>query len=129
MKRTAITELRNVWGRVGLGSAPAPDETKNTLQAAGRRTKSDRTAQLNLRIRPDEKQEIALIALTEKVTINEIFSRMLALYQREHGCVELAIRDEGDAAPIPMPSSIARALAWPRSSATSGMRWPRTATA
>ncbi len=33
------------------------------------------------------------------------------------------------AAPIPMPSSIARALAWPRSSATSGMRWPRTGTA
>ena len=96
MKKTAITELRNVWGRVGLGSAPAPEETKNTLQAAGRRIKSDRTAQLNLRLRPDEKQQIALMALHEKVSINEIFSRMLVLYQREHGCAELAIRDEGD---------------------------------
>jgi hypothetical protein len=96
MKKTAITELRNVWGRVGLGSAPAPEETKNTLRAARRRIKSDRTAQLNLRIRPDEKQQITLIALNEKVTINEIFSRMLVLYQREHGCVELAIRDKGD---------------------------------
>ncbi len=32
MKKTAINELRNVWGRVGLGSAPAPAETKDTLQ-------------------------------------------------------------------------------------------------
>jgi hypothetical protein len=42
MKKTAITELRNVWGRVGLRSVPAPDETKNTLEVGGRRTKSDR---------------------------------------------------------------------------------------
>ena len=32
-------------------------------------------------------------------------------------------------APIPMPSSTARATARPRSSATSGTRWPRTGTA
>ena len=32
---------RNVWGRVGLGSAPAPDETKDTLQV-GRQTHEER---------------------------------------------------------------------------------------
>jgi len=97
MKKTAITELKNVWGRVGLGSAPAPEDTKDTLQLArhGKRTKSDRTAQLNLRIRPNEKQQIALLALREDVSINELFSRMLALYGREHGHVELATRSEG----------------------------------
>ena len=95
--KTAITELKNVWGRVGLGGVPAREDTKDTLQAAGstKRKKSDRSAQLNLRIRPQEKQRFALIALSESVSINEIFSRMLALYEREHGCIELSKRAEG----------------------------------
>ena len=96
MKKTAINELRNVWGRVGLGSAPTAEETKDTLEVPARRVKSDRTAQLNLRIRPSEKQQIALMALRENVSINEIFSRMMALYQREHGRVELSTSSEGE---------------------------------
>ena len=97
MKRTAINELRNVWGHVGLGSAPTPDDTKNTLQAPARRTKSDGVAQHNLRIRlGKKKQQIALMALRENVSINEIVSRMLALYQREHGRVEIATSNDVD---------------------------------
>ena len=96
MKKTAITELKSVWGRVGLSGVPAPKETTDTLQLGrqAKRTKSDRVAQLNLRIRPGEKQQIALLALREDVSINEIFSRMLTLYQREHGRVELATSTE-----------------------------------
>jgi len=45
---------------------------------------------MNLRIRPDEKHRVSVIALREGVTINEIFSRMLALYEREYGKAELA---------------------------------------
>ena len=96
MKKTAINELRNVWGRVGLGSAPAPEETKETLPVSATRAKSDRTAQMNLRVRPAEKQQMALMALRENVSINEVFSRMLALYQREHGRVELSTSSEAD---------------------------------
>ena len=98
MKKTAITELKNVWGRVGLSGAPAPEETKDTLQLAqqAKRAKSDRVAQLNLRIRPGEKQQIALLALREDVSINEMFSRMLTLYQRKHGRVELATSTESE---------------------------------
>jgi hypothetical protein len=91
--KTAISQLKNVWGKVGLDNVPTPDETKNTLkmpQPAVKREKSDRVAQLNLRIRPGEKKRIAIIALRENVTINEIFSRMLALYESEHGAAELA---------------------------------------
>jgi hypothetical protein len=95
MKKTAITELKSVWGRVALGSAPAADEAKDTLGVLGKRAKSDRTAQLNLRIRPAEKQQIALMALRENVSINEMFSRMLLHYQREHGRVELSTSNEG----------------------------------
>lgn len=97
MKKTAITELRNVWGRVGLGNAPTPDETRNTVELPKRRVKSDRTAQLNLRIRPAEKQQMLLMAVRESVSINEIFSRMLALYEREHGRVEISTSNDGDA--------------------------------
>jgi hypothetical protein len=94
VKKTAINELRTVWGRVGLGGTPTPDETKNTLEVPTRRSKSDRTAQLNLRIRPAEKQQVALMALRENVSLNELFTRMLTLYQREHGRVELSTRSE-----------------------------------
>jgi predicted HicB family RNase H-like nuclease len=65
------------------------------LGVLGKRAKSDRTAQLNLRIRPAEKQQIALMALRENVSINEMFSRMLLHYQREHGRVELSTSNEG----------------------------------
>jgi hypothetical protein len=96
MKKTAINELRNVWGRVGLGSPPNAEEAKNTVELPKRRLKSDRTTQLYLRIRPDEKQQMVLMAVRENVSINEIFSRMLVHYQHEHGRVEISTSTEGD---------------------------------
>ena len=89
--KTAISRLKSVWGKVGLDDIPAPEDTRDNLsQPEPARKKSGRTAQLNLRIKPEEKQRIALIAVRERVSINEIFSRMLALYEREHGRAELA---------------------------------------
>ena len=89
--KTAISRLKSVWGKVGLDEIPAPDETRGNLsQPEAPRKKSERTAQLNLRIRPDEKERINLIAVRERVNINEVFSRMLSLYEREHGKAELA---------------------------------------
>src|SRR5262245_11289340 len=90
MSKTAIGKLKSVWGKVGLDEIPAPNETRGNLdQPAPARKKSERTAQLNLRIKPEEKERIELMALRERVNINEVFSRMLALYEREHGTVEL----------------------------------------
>jgi hypothetical protein len=91
--KNAINQLKNVWSRVGLGDIPKPEETTDTLRLSetpAKRKKSERTAQMNLRIRPDEKHRVSIIALREGVTINEIFSRMLALYEREHGRAELS---------------------------------------
>lgn len=89
--KTAIGRLKSVWGKVGLDEIPAPEETRGNLdQPVPARRKSERTAQLNLRIRPDEKERIELLAVRERVNINEVFSRMLILYEREHGKVELA---------------------------------------
>jgi hypothetical protein len=96
MKKTAINELRNVWGRVGLGSVPTAEETKNTVELPKPRLKSNRTTQLYLRIRPDEKQQMVLMAVRENVSINEIFSRMLVHYQHEHGRVEISTSTQGD---------------------------------
>src|SRR5262245_17088789 len=42
-------------------------------KVASQNRQSDRTAQLNLRIWPGEKQQIALRALRENVSINQIF--------------------------------------------------------
>jgi hypothetical protein len=90
-----MTRLKSVWGKVGLDEVPAPEETRGNLdQPAPARKKSERTAQLNLRIKPDEKERIELLALRERVNINEVFSRMLGLYEREHGKVELTAAKE-----------------------------------
>jgi hypothetical protein len=48
-----------------------------------------------LRIRPDEKERIELLAVRERVNINELFARMLGLYEREHGKVELTASSKG----------------------------------
>lgn len=90
--RAAINQLRTVWSKVGVDQAPPDNEISNSLNLSKltRRGKSDRTAQMNLRIRPQEKQRISMIAVREGVSINEIFSRMLELYQREHGRIPVA---------------------------------------
>jgi hypothetical protein len=86
----ALKQLKSVWGKAGLEPAPGADETVGRLEEPRRgRKKSDRTAQLNLRIRPEEKEQITLFAVRDRVSINEVFSRMVKLYAREHGSVEL----------------------------------------
>jgi hypothetical protein len=94
--KAAIGKLKSVWGKVGLDEIPAPEESKGNLDhPAPARRKSERTAQLNLRITPGEKERIELLAVRERVNINEVFSRMLNLYEREHGKVELAGSSKG----------------------------------
>jgi hypothetical protein len=94
--KAAIGRLKSVWSKVGLDEIPAPEETRGNLdQPAPARKKSERTAQLNLRIRPDEKERIELLAVRERVNINEVFSRMLSLYEHEHGKVELTAPKQG----------------------------------
>lgn len=88
----ALNQLKSVWQKAGLEQIPSPADIKGNMQdtaAQKVRKKSDRTARLDLRLRPDEKQCVELMAVREAVSINEIFSRMLALYEREHGRVEL----------------------------------------
>ena len=90
----AMKQLKSVWGKAGLDHIPSPDETKGNMQqpevvGARARKKSIRTARLDLRLTADEKKRIELLAVVEGVSINEIFSRMLTLYEREHGRVEL----------------------------------------
>jgi len=90
----AMKQLKSVWGKAGLDHIPSPDETKGNMQrpevvGSRARKKSARTARLDLRLTAEEKKRIELMAVVEGVSINEIFSRMLALYEREHGRVEL----------------------------------------
>ena len=91
----AMKQLKSVWGKSGLDNIPSPDETKGNMQqpevvSTRVRKKSARTARLDLRLTAEEKKRIELMSVVEGVSINEIFSRMLALYEREHGRVELS---------------------------------------
>ena len=90
----AMKKLKSVWSRAGLEGIPSPDEITGTMSEPAparnrERTKSARTARLDLRITAHEKKRVELLAIAASVTINEIFSRMLTLYEREHGRVEL----------------------------------------
>ena len=58
------------------------------------RKKSDRTARVEVRVSPDERRRFELFAVREGATASEIFSRMLALYEREHGKLEVRRADE-----------------------------------
>ena len=60
------------------------------------RKRSERTARLEVRVTPDERQRFELYAVRERVSASEVFSRMLALYEREHGRFELRPANEKD---------------------------------
>ena len=58
------------------------------------RKKSDRTARIEVRVSPDERRRFELFAVREGITASEVFSRMLALFEREHGKLEVRRADE-----------------------------------
>jgi hypothetical protein len=87
--KRAMRRLKTVWGKAGLDQIPSPDEITGTMHAPGPRTKSARTARIDLRVTPEEKRRLELIAVRENVSLNELFARMLTLYEREHGRVEI----------------------------------------
>jgi len=86
----AMQRLKNVWGKAGLDHIPSPDDVKGTMQKHGVRAKSPRTARIDLRVTPEEKRRLELTAVRDGISFNELFARMLALYEREHGRVEIS---------------------------------------
>jgi hypothetical protein len=58
------------------------------------RKKSDRTARIEVRVSPNERQRFELFAVREGVSASEMFSRMLELFEREHGKLEVRRADE-----------------------------------
>jgi hypothetical protein len=95
-----MQQLKSVWGKAGLDHIPSPDDTKGNIhpQLAGPkagRKKSERTARLDLRLTPDEKHRLELRAVAEGVSINQLFSRMQALYEETHGRVQITSGKEG----------------------------------
>lgn len=90
MSSKALKELKRVWSKAGIDYLPTIDDTKGAMSdRAGRRPKNARTARLDLRLTPDEKRKLELIAVINGLSINEIFTRMLDLYEGHHGRVEI----------------------------------------
>ena len=55
--KRAMQRLKTVWGKAGLDQIPSPDEVlTGTMRTPGPRTKSARTARIDLRVTPDEAQ-------------------------------------------------------------------------
>jgi hypothetical protein len=89
--KRAMQRLKTVWGKAGLDQIPSPDEVSSTMRPPGPRMKSPRTARIDLRVMPEEKQRFELTAVRENVSMNELFSRMQALYERENGRVQISV--------------------------------------
>ena len=89
------------WMSRGKGIKQPPDVSQagsnlaqpESAPARGRK-KSDRTARIEVRVSADERHRFELIAVRERITASEVFSRMLALYEREHGKLEVRRADE-----------------------------------
>jgi predicted transcriptional regulator len=85
--------LRPPGRQVGL--PPSREETHGTLDrppANGRRKKSGRTAQFNIRVRPGFKARVEDLAESENRTIGAVLEDMLAVYEaRGRSLVEGAV--------------------------------------
>ncbi len=86
-----LKQLKSVWARAGLKQGPAPEDIVGNVGVRKLSPRSPRYGgvQVSLRITQDERQRFDLIAMREGASLNELFSRMLELYEREHGRVQL----------------------------------------
>jgi hypothetical protein len=75
------SRLPRKFGRVGL--PPRPDETFETLDrpARGRRRKTGRTEQLNIRVQEASKRRAEELSLQEDRTMGALFDALLAAYE------------------------------------------------
>lgn len=85
----------------GIKEPPAREQAGHNLEQpehapARSRKKSERTARVEVRVTADERRRFELNAIREDVTASELFSRMLALYEREHGRFEVRRANEKD---------------------------------
>ncbi len=74
--------------RKGLGQPPPPEAAVGNLKlkpAKPLRDRSDRTEQLNLRVPPDLKRRVRVLATRDDISLSEVVVRAVALYEEKHG--------------------------------------------
>ena len=89
-KDTAAQKVKRMFA--SLGEAPREDETRGNLltPAAPRgRPKGDPTVQLNLRVPPDVKRRVRLVAARDGMSMSEVVLRALDLYEEKHGAAPM----------------------------------------
>jgi hypothetical protein len=83
--RKAAQSVRRMFDT--LHDPPAETETLGNLQrpVARGRPKGEPTVQLNLRVPPDVKMRVRLLAARDGLSLSELIIRAIALYEEEHG--------------------------------------------
>ena len=84
--KNAAEKVRRMFR--GLRSPPSDDETLGNLNApvVGRgRPRGDPTVQLNLRVPPDVKKRVRLLAARDGHSLSDLVMRALELYEQKHG--------------------------------------------
>ena len=102
MKKKLDASPLTHWMNRGKGIKQPPDIahagsnlSQPELAPRGRK-KSERTARIEVRVSPDERRRFELFAVREGISASEVFSRMLALYEREHGKLEVRRADHSE---------------------------------
>jgi len=73
----------------GLGAPPPPGAAVGNLSlpAPAVREKSDRTEQLNLRVPPEIRKRVRVLAARDGISLSEVIIRAVELYEERHGKV------------------------------------------
>ena len=87
-----VKDLKNVWHRTGEHDAPKPEDVKDNVQRARRRSArapSQGGVMVSVRVTPEEKKRLEMLSMRDDLTLGELLSHMLTLYEEKHGKVAL----------------------------------------
>lgn len=87
MSSDAVQKVKRMFA--GLGQPPRPSEAPGNLKKEARkqvgRPRGEPTVQLNLRVPPEVKRRVRILATRDKLSLSDVVMRALDLYEAKHG--------------------------------------------
>jgi hypothetical protein len=83
-----LRQIKSVWSAAGLHEAPRTDDVADNVQRV--RKLSPRSPRVGgrivgIRLTANEKKRLQKLAFDQEISLGEVVSRLLALYEEKHG--------------------------------------------